>query len=361
MPNAWWYLATVRNLLREHGADGVLKALWYLDEAVVEVARSEVDAERPAASPATSGLLSIDGARWLVVRQRETEPPEVYPFADEADARAFHDRAQEQWSDCYLCAVVLHGVRQVQAPPAASGEAQAIADAVHSVTHYCHAGGGEQALEYDPVAKQWICPVCSDEVMVTPAPPDAALVERLREFVARRSYDDGSGPEIPDGMPVSLDLDPLAGPDTLTMGDMRQLAAALAGRPLDGREAIHEWFELSYAQYLTIPRSVLQSMPDEWQGRFVRCLRELDDAIDWRPEEGRYWVCLKDERGRYIRDPLMDYERGRRRIPLRDECPECGESLKGSCPTCASCQLVAALKRGDPTPLPAREGGSRGE
>lgn len=60
------------------------------------------------------------------------------------------------------------------------------------------------------------------------------------------------------------------------------------------REPIHEWFELTYAQYLTIPRSVLQSMDLEWQARFVACLEELDDTIDWRPPEGRYWVQLRD-------------------------------------------------------------------
>ena len=78
--------------------------------------------------------------------------------------------------------------------------------------------------------------------------------------------------------------------------------------------AIHDWFELSYAQYLTIPRSVLQSMPSEWQEIFVKCLEELDEKIDWRPKEGRYWVKLKDDKGRYVEDPLMDYQRGRRKI-----------------------------------------------
>lgn len=79
-------------------------------------------------------------------------------------------------------------------------------------------------------------------------------------------------------------------------------------------EPIHGWFELSYAQYLTIPRSVLQSMPREWQAKFARLLDQLDETIDWRPKEGRYWVGLKDERGRFVHDPLMDYERGRRRV-----------------------------------------------
>lgn len=84
-------------------------------------------------------------------------------------------------------------------------------------------------------------------------------------------------------------------------------------------DRIHSWFGLTYAQYLTIPRSVLQSMPDEWQDRFVTCLEELDEAIDWRPSEGRYWVQLKDARGRYVEDPLMDYDRGRRVIARREQ------------------------------------------
>ena len=86
-------------------------------------------------------------------------------------------------------------------------------------------------------------------------------------------------------------------------------------------DPIHEWFELSYAQYLTIPRSVLQSMPPEWQRRFVECLEELDATIDWRPADGRYWVELRDSKGRFQRDPLQDYERGRRRVPWRTEEP----------------------------------------
>lgn len=74
-------------------------------------------------------------------------------------------------------------------------------------------------------------------------------------------------------------------------------------------EAIHGWFELSYAQYLTIPRSILQAMSEEWQERFVRCLEELDDTFMWRPTTGRYWVQLKDGAGRFVQDPLMEYRR----------------------------------------------------
>ena len=91
------------------------------------------------------------------------------------------------------------------------------------------------------------------------------------------------------------------------------------GPVVEKREPIHTWFELSYAQYLTIPRSVLQSMPEEWQERFVKCLQELDDRIDWRPPRGRYWVQLRDEKGRYLYDRLWDYNRGRRVIAAKGE------------------------------------------
>lgn len=103
----------------------------------------------------------------------------------------------------------------------------------------------------------------------------------------------------------------------------------------DPEEPVHHWFELSYAQYLTLPRSVLQSMPKEWQRRFVKCLEELDETIDWRPEKGTYRVQLMsidevyDEEDGYIsqwgcelNDPLMDYQRGRRRIPFINETTE---------------------------------------
>lgn len=75
----------------------------------------------------------------------------------------------------------------------------------------------------------------------------------------------------------------------------------------ESSEPISLWFELSYAQYLTVPRSVMQAMPLEWQKRMAVCLAELDETIDWRPKEGRYWVRLKDDKGRYLTDPLQEY------------------------------------------------------
>jgi hypothetical protein len=81
-------------------------------------------------------------------------------------------------------------------------------------------------------------------------------------------------------------------------------------------EPIHNYFELSYAQYIAIPRTVLQSMPIEWQIRFVECMTELDETIDWRQN---YYVYLRDDKGRFMNDPFADYDRGRRQLPLKDK------------------------------------------
>lgn len=77
---------------------------------------------------------------------------------------------------------------------------------------------------------------------------------------------------------------------------------------------IHTWFSLTYANYLVLPRAVLQSMPDEWQHRFVECLQEMERAfyhLDWPT----YMVTARDSsNGRFKRDPIPHYWRGRTRI-----------------------------------------------
>jgi len=73
---------------------------------------------------------------------------------------------------------------------------------------------------------------------------------------------------------------------------------------------ISYWFELTYAQFLTVPRLVMESMPIEWQEKMVALLEEMDETFDWRPQEGRYWVKLKDDKGRYCDAPLSDYRHG---------------------------------------------------
>jgi hypothetical protein len=79
-------------------------------------------------------------------------------------------------------------------------------------------------------------------------------------------------------------------------------------------EAIHLWFNLSYANYLVLPRALLQSMPDEWQKRFVLCLDELVETMREVPQADRYRVQPIDDRGRFMKDPVPHYNRGRTRV-----------------------------------------------
>lgn len=85
-----------------------------------------------------------------------------------------------------------------------------------------------------------------------------------------------------------------------------------------GHEKLHGWFNLTYASYLTIPRTVLQSMPDKIQGRLADVLAEMDAFVDTRnfswPPEGAVSVVQLRKDGRFIKDELCDYERGRRRL-----------------------------------------------
>jgi hypothetical protein len=81
-------------------------------------------------------------------------------------------------------------------------------------------------------------------------------------------------------------------------------------------EPIHTWFNLTYANYLVLPRSILQSMPLEWQQRFVKCLRELD-AVTPEDAVSSYWVRAHDEHKRFVSDPYSQYERGRRHVELK--------------------------------------------
>lgn len=46
---------------------------------------------------------------------------------------------------------------------------------------------------------------------------------------------------------------------------------------------IHEYFELTYANYLVLHRTLLQAMPEEWQEKFGTMLEELREA--WRHEK----------------------------------------------------------------------------
>lgn len=75
---------------------------------------------------------------------------------------------------------------------------------------------------------------------------------------------------------------------------------------------VHTFFSLSYASYLTIPRSILQSMPAEWQHKFLELMEECSEL--YGGYDMSYTIQKRDSRGRFVQDPLRSYERGRRKV-----------------------------------------------
>ena len=70
-------------------------------------------------------------------------------------------------------------------------------------------------------------------------------------------------------------------------------------------EIIHNWFGLTYSNYLVIPRILMQEMPEAWQRKMVDLLNEAGET--WEHDDN-YTVQLKDKRGRFIKDPLAAYK-----------------------------------------------------
>ena len=64
-------------------------------------------------------------------------------------------------------------------------------------------------------------------------------------------------------------------------------------------------FGLSRAAYLVVPRRTLQSMPLEWQQRFMALMEEAHDHLP--AEAFPDYTVQRQERGRFQTDPLRDY------------------------------------------------------
>jgi hypothetical protein len=58
---------------------------------------------------------------------------------------------------------------------------------------------------------------------------------------------------------------------------------------------VHSFFGLSYSNYQVVPRTLAQSMPVEWQERFVACMRDLRDAFTHIEHPAVYTVQAADE------------------------------------------------------------------
>ena len=94
------------------------------------------------------------------------------------------------------------------------------------------------------------------------------------------------------------------------MGDQEVMGTQHELNPDFCKDDIHRWFNLTYASYLAIPRSLLQSMSAEWQHKLVELLEEMQDL--YGGYDMSYTVHPRDSKGRFTHDPLRDYQRGRR-------------------------------------------------
>jgi len=81
------------------------------------------------------------------------------------------------------------------------------------------------------------------------------------------------------------------------------------------KDKIHDYFGLTYSSYLVLQRSILQSMPNDWQEEFVRLLSELEESTKNLKElPSGYWVRARDKDNKFAIDPYCDYDSGRRRV-----------------------------------------------
>lgn len=88
--------------------------------------------------------------------------------------------------------------------------------------------------------------------------------------------------------------------------------------PLDlDLRTVHAWFGLSYSNYAVLPRTLLQSMPDEWQHRFITCLDELGAAFHHVQQAECYKVQAAGER---VVSDLTDDELKQIGYSKNDDC-----------------------------------------
>ncbi|EPM55908.1 hypothetical protein A264_21789 [Pseudomonas syringae pv. actinidiae ICMP 19071] len=77
---------------------------------------------------------------------------------------------------------------------------------------------------------------------------------------------------------------------TVTQTYFEQQAEAaqppVLGGDYDYRTDLACYFGLSYASWLTLPRVLMEAMPDDWQGRMAALLHEYDDAMINPPNLG---------------------------------------------------------------------------
>ena len=64
-----------------------------------------------------------------------------------------------------------------------------------------------------------------------------------------------------------------------------------------GEDALWEWFGLSRASWLTLPRALMHEMPDNWQAKMAALLRQFDAEYPFIDQPG-YDTQVTLKRGR---------------------------------------------------------------
>lgn len=73
---------------------------------------------------------------------------------------------------------------------------------------------------------------------------------------------------------------------------------------------ISTWFNLTYASYLVLPRLWLETMPIEWQYKFVALLNEIPETLDIDDEYPATYLVTCKRRGKFVKDIYRDYRHG---------------------------------------------------
>lgn len=76
----------------------------------------------------------------------------------------------------------------------------------------------------------------------------------------------------------------------------------------DGHDRLWNWFGMSYASWLTMPRVMMHAMPDDWQNRMAALCEEWDEA--WNSHDMPIpSVSAVGERGKFTKWPswLLNY------------------------------------------------------
>lgn len=75
-----------------------------------------------------------------------------------------------------------------------------------------------------------------------------------------------------------------------------------------GHDDLSRYFGLSYATWLTLPRVLMEQMPDEWQGKMAALLNEYQETFPNQPDLGTQVRCT-DLDNRLVKTPqwLINY------------------------------------------------------